>query len=246
MALKDYVPVKLRRLRGQWLHALRQDAAHFERVERKTFFRRACRALAFNGIRGDYAEFGCCGAETFALAFHAFRHAGSPRPMWAFDSFRGLPAQAGPADRHPVWVEGDMSMTLTDFKRVCLSHGITPSDYRAVEGIYEDALRDAGLERSDRPREIALAYIDCDLYSSTIEVLRFLEARLRHGMILVFDDYYCWSETAVSGERNACNEFFAEHPKYRLLPFQLIGWGGMSFVVEDKSLLHRGDIGVHF
>ena len=90
--------------------------------------------------------------------------------------------------------------------------------------------------------DIALAYIDCDLYSSTMQVLRFLSPRLRHGMILAFDDYYCWSQTAVWGERNACNEFFAGHSRFRLLPYIQFGWNGMSFIVEEKTLLSRGDL----
>lgn len=92
----------------------------------------------------------------------------------------------------------------------------------------------------------ALAYVDCDLYSSTAEVLRFLGTRLKHGMIVAFDDYYCWSGTAVSGERNACNEFFAGHPEFRLLPYLPFGWHGMSFVIEDKALLKRSEAGVHY
>lgn len=242
---RRWIPVRLRRLRGELLHALKRDEAYYENEERKAFFRRAFRALAFNGIHGDYVEFGCCGGETFGLAFRALRRAGLPCTLWAFDSFRGLPPQSGPEDRHPVWVEGDYSMSLEDFHRVCRSHGMTDSDYRVVPGFYKDSLVDTDPARLDRPGNIALAYIDCDLFTSTVEVLRFLADRLRHGMILAFDDYYCWSETAVSGERNACNEFFANHPLFRLVPYLQFGWHGMSFVVEDKVLLKRGNIVAH-
>jgi len=60
--------------------------------------------------------------------------------------------------------------------------------------------------------------------------------RLKHGMILAFDDYYCWSKTQVSGERKACSEFFKNHEQWILLPFVQYGWGGMSFVVEHREL----------
>ena len=52
-----------------------------------------------------------------------------------------------------------------------------------------------------------MAYIDCNLYSSTVTVLEFLAPRLKHGMIVAFDDYFCWSPTQVSGERFALHEF---------------------------------------
>ena len=66
--------------------------------------------------------------------------------------------------------------------------------------------------------------------------LEFLMPRLKHGMIIAFDDYYCWSSTQVSGERKASSEFFQDNEYWALLPFVQYGWGGMSFVVEDRKL----------
>jgi hypothetical protein len=40
----------------------------FEWVPRCEFFSNAMYAVSFNGIDGDYAEFGCWGAMTFSLA----------------------------------------------------------------------------------------------------------------------------------------------------------------------------------
>lgn len=236
-SLKRLIPVKLRRLRGEWLHAVRRDDAYYEKEDRRTFFRHAFSALAFNGGHGDYVEFGCCGGQTFGLAFQAAQRAGFRCSLWAFDSFRGLPAQRGVEDQHPMWVEGTMSMSVQDFHRVCQSYGMEKSQYRVVPGFYDQTLADTDIARPDRPRDIAIAYIDCDLYSSTVAVLEFLAPRLRHGMILAFDDYYCWSDAAVSGERNVCNEFFSNHPVFRLVPYHSFGWHGMSFVVEHRMML---------
>ena len=136
-----------------------------------------------------------------------------------------------------------MRITLDEFHKVVRTYGVKESDYRVVPGFYEQSLADVDPERVDRPRNIALAYIDCDLYSSTIQVLRFLSPRLRHGLILAFDDYYCWSETGLSGERAACNEVFRAHEKFQLLPYMQFGWNGMSFVVEDRALLAKDDRG---
>ena len=245
-AARRLVPAKLRRARSELIHALRRDEAHYEMVERRDFMRRAFRALAFNGIGGDYAEFGCCGGQTFGLGYWAMQRAGFRGRLWAFDSFRGLPPQAGSDDGHPMWVGGTMAISVDAFRRVCRTYGMADSDYRVVEGFYAESLADPDRNRRDLPQDIALAYVDCDLYSSAAEVLRFLGTRLKHGMIVAFDDYYCWSGTAVSGERNACNEFFADHPEFRLLPYLPFGWHGMSFVIEDKSLLRRSEAGVHY
>ena len=237
--LKRLVPVKLRVMRSNAIHAWRRDNAYLERCGRDEFFQKAFRGLKFNGISGGYAEFGCCGAMTFSLAFQAARQNGYSGHFWAFDSFQGLPPQAGNEDAHPRWVEGDMSMSLEDFRAVCGSAGLAARDYTTVKGFYDDTLRTTALGTPGRPDQLALVYIDCDLYSSTIDVLRFIAPRLRHGMVIAFDDYFCTSEDMVAGERLALLEFIEEMSDFSFLPYLPIGWHGMSFVVENRHLLER-------
>jgi hypothetical protein len=66
--------------------------------------------------------------------------------------------------------------------------------------------------------------------------LAFLAARMKHGMIVAFDDYFCFSERNLSGERRACLEFLRENRHVRFLPFVQFNWHGMSFIVEDAAL----------
>jgi hypothetical protein len=122
--------------------------------------------------------------------------------LWAFDSFSGLPPQVLPEDEHPIWVRGTMSIEVDEFEKICKESGIPLAHYSVVPGFYENTL--SAPHTADLPSDICLAYIDCDLYSSTKAVLEFLLPRLKHGMIIAFDDYYCWSATQVSGERKAC------------------------------------------
>ncbi|HEX4047431.1 MAG TPA: TylF/MycF/NovP-related O-methyltransferase [Elusimicrobiota bacterium] len=208
-----------------------------ERHCRHYFFYNAFRALKFNGIDGDYAEFGVSGANTFALADAERTRHGLEMKLWAFDSFRGLPAANGSKDEHPEWVEGSMATSLDAFHRKCARRGIERSSYETVVGFYEDSLS----ERDGRrfPSNLALAYVDCDLHSSTTAVLAFLAPRLKHGMIVAFDDYFCWSAGQLSGERKALLEFEAGARQWHFQPFIQYGWGGMSFVIEDRNLIPR-------
>ena len=218
-----------------FLLRLRRQHSYFERADRREFFRRAFVALGFNKIDGDYAEFGCHGGTTFGLAYHESRQVGFPRKLWAFDSFAGLPPQAVLEDDHPEWIAGAMRTGLDEFHLLCRYNRIPRSDYEVIPGYYEVTLADTSLE-GGLPSNISLAYIDCDLYSSTLCVLKFLLPRLKHGMILAFDDYYCWSGTQVSGERRACAEIFLNAKEWALVPYVQFGWAGMSFLVERKSL----------
>ena len=205
-----------------------------ERKYRQDFFYNAFKALSFNGIDGDYLEFGCRGAMTFTLAYHeAVRH-GHKAVLWAFDSFQGLPAPRDAKDGHPKWTKNAMATALGGFHRLCARQGLPREAYRVVPGFYDDTL--PVMTGSEVPQNIALAYIDCDLYSSTRTVLEFLLPRLKHGMIIAFDDYFCWSKDQISGERMAMLELFTHHSQWRLVPYMQFGWHGISFVVEDRTL----------
>lgn len=208
-----------------------------ERLGRQEFFYNAFKALSFNGIDGDYVEFGCGGGKSFALAYHeAVRHKHKAK-LWAFDSFQGLPAPKEAKDAHPEWVERNMSTALHKFHKLCASRLVPRDAYEVVPGFYDKTL--PAMSRDEAPNNIALAYIDCDLYSSTKDVLQFLMPRLKHGMIVAFDDYFCWSATQISGERMAMSEFFSENSEWELVPYIQFGWHGLSFVVEDKKLTGR-------
>src|SRR5215470_9389685 len=113
--------------------------------DRREFFRRAFIALGFNGIDGDYAEFGCYTGTTFGLAYSEYRKAADhlaflpyaekgQRLFWALDSFRGLPAPSCPEDEHPFWVEGELSTSVDEFHNACTRNQIPRSAYEVVEG----------------------------------------------------------------------------------------------------------------
>jgi len=205
-----------------------------ERLYRQEFFYHAFNALAYNKIEGDYVEFGSHGGMTFSLAYHeAQRHSHNAK-FWAFDSFRGLPAPKDKKDDHPVWQEGSMSTSIENFHLICKNNRIPRNKYDIVPGFYENTLPMISL--TDQPSDISLAYIDCDLYSSSLTVLTFLLPRLKHGMIIAFDDYFCYSSSQISGERRAMREVFNKHQKWELVPYIQYGWAGNSFIVEDKNL----------
>lgn len=212
----------------------RDDEGYHEEQHRKEFMRRAFKAIEFNGISGDYAEFGAGGA-TFGLAHSQSRKHDFHGKLWALDSFEGLPAHSTAADVHPAWQAGGMRTSVEDFIATCERNRIPADAYEIVAGYYEQTLSGHSTTQA-LPDDIALAYIDCDLYSSTKTVLAFLAPRMKHGMIVAFDDWFCFSARDLSGERRACLEFLRENRHVRFLPFVQFNWHGMSFVVEDAAL----------
>lgn len=209
----------------------RSERFGYELTHRREFFRHAFHYLSFNGIKGDYAEFGSHGAYTFRLAWSASKLADYECHLWAFDSFEGLPDGDDSRDDHPRWLAGTMSTSLAEFHRLCRRGGIPADHYSTVVGYYSSTLND---ESAARPSTVAVAYVDCDLYSSTADVLRFLEDRLVPGSLIAFDDYYCYSPDGPSGERLAARKHFSDS-RWSLVPYIQYGWAGMSFVVEERE-----------
>jgi O-methyltransferase len=210
---------------------------YYELSSRMEFFRRAACAQSFNGIGGDYAEFGCWSASTFRLAYVSLRRYRHAARLWAFDSFAGLPAPQGPEDQHRKWKEGSYLYSVEQFVADCNTQQIPQEDYTIVPGFYEDTIGRATPRQSGLPDDICLAYVDCDLYSSTQTVLKFLEPRLKHGMIIALDDYYCWSAQSVSGNRLAMLELAERCANFNFVPYVQFGWQGLSFVVEARHLV---------
>lgn len=193
------------------------------------FFWDAFTALNINGISGDYVEFGSAGATSLHLAHQVTSQTPVPRHLWAFDSFEGLPEPTSGLDEHPAFAPGFGQGGLERFVTQCDTNGLPRDAYTTTAGYFDETLPALG---DGGPTDIALAYVDCNMYSSTVTVLDFLAPRLKHGMLLAFDDYFCWSPTQVSGERAAFDEFLDRHPEWHVARFKDPTWGGASFVVE--------------
>ena len=233
LVIKKYVPFKVKLAVRNLLDRLRYEDSAITQHETTTFIRKAFAALQFNGIRGDYVEFGTGRAFSFSCASHANRRSSRPqRKLWGFDSFAGLPEELSERDKHRAWVEGEMSVDMDAFHRLCRRKGV--KNYELVPGFFKESLPELGPEFLPKG-EIAMAYVDCDLYTSTRDVLAFLDPRLQPGMIIAFDDYFNYNNTGVSGEKRAFVEMMNNQDfRYAFQPYIQYAYAGMSFVVEER------------
>jgi len=122
-------------------------------------------------------------AEGLALEFGvadgaSLRHlAGqSDRIFHGFDSFEGLPEDwSGTFERKGKFGRGG---TLPD----------VPGNATLHKGWFDATLPPF---LAEHPGEaVALLHVDCDIYSSTVTVLKGLGERLRPGAVIVFDEYF--------------------------------------------------------
>mmetsp|Transcript_1420 Transcript_1420/g.1937 ORF Transcript_1420/g.1937 Transcript_1420/m.1937 type:complete len:447 (+) Transcript_1420:165-1505(+) len=88
------------------------------------------------------------------------------------------------------------------------------------KGLFKDTIPPF-LEEAGDEAFLAYANVDCDLYSSTLDILEAFHGRLVPGTVLVFDEYIChpsWRQDEFRAWRECCNRFGW---KYEYLAFSL-------------------------
>jgi hypothetical protein len=184
-------------------------------------------------LLGDYLEFGCYDGESFR---HALKGAAKQMPwmrFFAFDSFQGLPKPQG-VDENGAFREGEYACSQEDFLRNVHQADMDPSRIICVPGWYDQSLTPEVKRRYDI-RIAAIVNIDCDLYQSTVPVLRFLTDVIETGTILLFDDWFCFNSDPERGVQRACAEWLVANPSVRLQEWHLCGGFGKCFIVHKKA-----------
>lgn len=150
-------------------------------------------------------EFGVWSGKTINRFADAL---GPSRIVHGFDSFEGLPED---------WF-GEFGKGRFD------TQGKLPAVRPNVvlhKGWFDETLPDFVARN---PGPVAFLHVDCDLYSSTKTIFRYLGDRIVTGTVIVFDEYFNypgWQEH----EHKAFQEFVKERSlSYRWLAFNSVEW----------------------
>lgn len=213
----SYTPSGLARRR--WVKTYtRENLARRERL----FLNVAAFAHGNRPLNGYYFEFGCNQAHTFRMAWTHF-HRLFDWQFVAFDSFEGLPDIA-PIDQQDIWAKGRYAITEKDFRDICLRHGVAPNRFITIKGFYDDSLNETTRQRL-ADKKAAVIYVDCDLYMSTVPILKFCRDFLQVGTVIIFDDWNCFCADPERGERRAWQEFLTANPT---MHFEVLHGNGMQ------------------
>lgn len=196
-------------------------------------------AMEFAGhtTGGDYLEFGVWKGRSFTKAFHLWdrfmRRKGKLTGMrfYAFDSFQGLPEITASEDCSTgEFKKGDYAFTEKQFRGVLQSRGVDIGRVTIVPGWYDQTLNEH-TKRVLPIKKASIVFIDCDLYESTVPVLRFITDYIVDGTILIFDDWYCFGGRPDRGEQKAFSEWLARNPTIKAVPWHSTSWKSQSFIL---------------
>lgn len=123
------------------------------------------------------------------------------RPMFGFDSFEGIP------DSWTLRRKGDFAVERLPE---------VPNNVQLIKGWFKDTLPPF---LATHPESVAFAHIDCDLYSSTKEVLDLIARRIKAGTVLVLDDFM-----EEPGWQNEEHKAFFEFVETYHVQFEYIGY----------------------
>jgi hypothetical protein len=188
---------------SKWLYAIARIALIPDGHE--PYFDMAFREVQTRKLKGDYLEFGVFQGNSFILSVNlAERHALKAMRFFAFDSFEGLPEDEG-----MKFKKGDYYCPEERFTRMVRKAGVIVQKVVVVKGWYKQSLT-YDTKKRYQLNLAAVIHVDCDLYSSTVDVLAFIEDIVQTGTILIFDDWYAFrDEERIEdfGEQKAFNEW---------------------------------------
>jgi hypothetical protein len=119
---------------------------------------------------GAIMEFGVAGGRSITTIAKAIR-----QPVYGFDSFEGLPeAWAGHGERKGAFSQKGALPKV-------------PGNVVLFKGLFTDTI---GRWTDAHPDKVGFLHMDCDIYSSTRDVLTLLSTRFQRGSVIVFDEYF--------------------------------------------------------
>lgn len=184
-------------------------------------------------VDGDYCEFGVYNGDTFG---HMVRYHEIFPDMrfFALDSFEGLPEPTG-IDNEQGYTsnfhKGEFACSEEQFMRNLKKKKLPTDRVTTVKGWFSDSLNDA-LVKKHSLNKIACAWVDCDLYESTVPVLEFLTDKLSVGSLMIFDDWKVYRNLPDRGQQKACAEWLEKNPGLELRDLFDFSHHGKVFTVS--------------
>tara|TARA_B100002052_G_scaffold251894_1_gene240245 strand:+ start:392 stop:1192 length:801 start_codon:yes stop_codon:yes gene_type:complete len=214
-------------------------------------FRWAASYLVKNQIKGDYLEFGVWKGNSFIEAYNQIQDYSkmffSPRStlgrgnkdltnifenmrFHAFDSFEGL-SYSSNTNKPIQYFEGNYKAEEALFRSKLEEAQLDMSRVTITKGWFNETLKEE-LAKNLNLKEVAISYIDCDLYEPALEALNFITPYVRTGTILIFDDWFRNKGNTNEGVQGAALKWQSENENIYLQHFYSCDTRTALFIVQ--------------
>lgn len=182
---------------------------------------------------GDYYEFGVFKGYSLWHAISVAQKCNlTDMRFFGFDSFRGLPKPQGiDCTMDKEFYERQYACSKGSVIRNLNRKGVDWGRTQLIEGFFNESLN-ASTKTIYRMNKIAIALIDCDLYSSTTHVLDFIPDMIIDNSILMFDDWNCFNGDEERGQKRAFREFLEANRSVSARKLFSYGMTGQVFTVH--------------
>ena len=131
------------------------------------------------------------------------------------------------------FAEGAFYSNLETFEFNLKVAGVDRSRINIIAGDFRDI--DSDYPRLPPAGHIAVAHIDCDVYTAALAALNLLGDRLLDGALLMFDDYDSLLGAEHNGERRAVREWLDANPSFSLELYRCYGSTCRAFIFHRHS-----------
>ena len=130
-------------------------------------------------LEGDYIEFGIFKGKSLYHSLKTYRkiYKENNKAFYGLDSFEGFPVE-----NHNFFKNENFKSSYQD---VCNTFKKYNNVY-IEKGFFSDSLSTERLTKVDK---ICFAFVDCDIYESSIEVFEYLKPRMVSGGFIMIDDF---------------------------------------------------------
>ncbi len=182
---------------------------------------------------GDYLEFGVFNGNSIGSMYHALYRNDyfSKVRLFGFDAFEGLPAGCEDED-DGVWKKGFYACDLNMTEECLRRRNVNVASINWIKGWYDQTVNIKMFEQH-QIKNISIAFIDCDTYSSSKTVLDTLAKTINKPLIICLDDWKLNDlDIKGQGEYKSFNEFVEMNPQFKVKEIPSYNRKSKSFLVS--------------
>ena len=152
-------------------------------------------AIKQDNIEGDYIEFGIFKGKSL---YHVWRCINKLNlknmNLYGLDSFEGFPVE-----NHELYTKENFKTSYDNVNKFFSNK----NKVNVVKGFFQNSIKTSKMQEISN---VSFAFIDCDIYESSIPIFQYLEEKVSLGGFIMIDDF-----TSIDANQNSIYKAWKEN-----------------------------------